>query len=355
MILTIFGYPKTGKTLLFNLLTDQDEETSKFSSSSDKYHTATIEVPDKRLDQLADYLHLPPVYARIQYLDTGMISFEETKSPVFLGLLRQADGLVHISRGFEDREIVHPKGDIDPIRDIRDMEEELKSVDFISIEKRIEKLELDRKKQKSREIEEEYELMGKLKNHLEGGNPLRVYDLNPHEEQMIRGFTFLSQKPLINIINTDENSFSQYSGVHQEPGKSTATVIFCGKMEKELLELEEDERAIFQEEYGLKDYKYIKENLLLTSYTLMDLISFFTIGKEETKAWTIKKGSNAFIAAGKIHSDIQQGFIKAEVLNWQDFLNSGGFSGAKDKGLLKLEGKEYIIQDGEVVYFRFSK
>jgi len=355
MILTIFGYPKTGKTLLFNLLTDQDEETSKFSTSSDKYHTATIDVPDKRLDQLVDYLNLPPVYAKIQYLDTGMISFEETKGPLFLGLLRQADGLVHISRGFEDEEIVHPKGSIDPIRDIRNMEEELKSVDFISIEKRIEKLQLDRKKIKSKEIEEELDLMGKLKNFLETGKPLREYDFNPHEEQMIRGFTFLSQKPLINIINTDENSYLRYSGESRQPANNTTTIIFCGKIEKELLELEEEERKMFQEEYGLKEYMYIKENLLLTSYKLMDLVSFFTVGKKETKAWTIKKDSSAFIAAGKIHSDIQQGFIKAEVVNWKDFLDSEGFSGAKEMGLLKLEGKEYIIQDGEVIYFRFSK
>jgi GTP-binding protein YchF len=270
-------------------------------------------------------------------------------------LLRQADGLVHISRGFEDEEIVHPQGNIDPVRDIRDMEEELKSVDFISIEKRMEKLELDRKKQKSKEIEEEYELMEKLKTFLEAGKSLREFEFNPHEEQSIRGFTFLSQKPLINIINTDENNFARFAGEFREPANNTATIIFCGKIEKELLELEKEERRIFQEEYGLNDYQYIKENLLLTSYKLMDLISFFTVGKEETKAWTIKKESSAFTAAGKIHSDIQEGFIKAEVVNWQDFLNSGGFSGAKEKGLLKLEGKDYLIQDGEVIYFRFNK
>jgi ribosome-binding ATPase YchF (GTP1/OBG family) len=219
----------------------------------------------------------------------------------------------------------------------------------------MEKLELDRKKQKSKELEDEYGLMNKLKTFLEAGKPLREFTFSPHEEQLTRGFTFLSQKPLINIINTDENTFTRYLGEAHEPVNNTTTIIFCGKIEKELLELEQEERRIFQEEYGLKDYRYIKDNLLLTSYKLMDLISFFTVGKAETKAWTIKRASSAFMAAGKIHSDIQQGFIKAEVVHWQDFLNSGGFSGAKEKGLLKLEGKEYLIQDGEVIYFRFSK
>jgi hypothetical protein len=355
MILTIFGYPKTGKTLLFNLLTDQNEEISKFSISTQEYHKAIVDVPDERLTDLANFLNLPPIYARIEYLDTGAISYGEVKNTTFIDLLRRADGLLHIVRGFTDEEIIHPKGSIEPRRDIDDMEEELKSVDFISIEKRLERLELDLKKIKSKEMEEEYEILKKLKGILEGGRPLRECELSPREEQSIRGFAFLSQKPILRVINADEDSYQQYLQLVEEPKDNTATIVFCGKIEKELLELEEEDRTVFQKEYGLEHYDYIKNNLIRTSYRLMNLISFFTIGKEETRAWTIQKGDTAWTAAGKIHSDIQQRFIRGEVINWKDFLETGGFSPAKEKGRLRLEGKEYIVQDGEIIQFRFSK
>jgi GTP-binding protein YchF len=355
MILTIFGYPKTGKTLLFNLLTDQNEEISKFSTSTQEYHKAIVDVPDVRLSELAKFLNLPPIYARIEYLDTGAISYGEVKNATFIDLLRRADGLLHIVRGFADEEIIHPKGAIDPLRDIDDMEEELKAVDFLSIEKRLERLELDLKKIKSKELEEEYEILKKLTGVLEGGRPLRECDLSAREEQVIRGFAFLSQKPILRVINADEDSYRQYLKLVEEPKDNTATIVFCGKIEKELLELEEEDRILFQKEYGLEHYDYIKNNLIQTSYRVMNLISFFTIGKEETRAWTIQKGDTAWTAAGKIHSDIQQGFIRGEVIDWKDFLETGGFSPAKEKGRLRLEGKEYIVQDGEIVQFRFSK
>ena len=355
MILTIFGYPKTGKTLLFNLLTDKDEEVSKFSTSTDEYHKAVVDVPDERLKLLSEHFNLPPVYARIEYLDAGAISFGEVKSATFIDLLRRADGLIHIVRGFEDVEIIHPKETINPARDIRTMDDELITTDFLSAEKRLEKLESDIKKMKSEELIKEHELLKKIKGFLEDGKPLREIELKPNEEVMIKGFKFLSIKPLINIINADENSYTKYTEFKKEPEKNTSTIIFSGKIEHELLELEEEDRKLFQEEYGMKDYQYIKEYLIRSSYKLMDLISFFTVGKEEVKAWTVKNNDNAYTAAGKIHTDIQQGFIKGEVINWKDFLDSGGFPQAKEKGLLRLEGKDYLIRDGDMVQFRFSK
>jgi len=357
MILTIFGYPKSGKTLLFNLLTDKKEKLSKFSTSSQEYHKAIVDVPDPRLDRIAEHIDKPAAHTKIEYLDTGALAFGESKDVTFIDLLRRADGLVHMVRGFEDEEIIHPPGPIDPARDIDTMEEELKTVDFITVEKRIEKLSADVKKIKSKELTEELELMIKLKDVLEQGHPLREHPFNSTEERIIKGFKFLSHKPLINIINTDENSYDKYIKLKKEPEKekNTTTRVFAGKIEQELLELDEEDRLMFQEEYGLKNYQYIRDTFIKASYRLMNLVSFFTIGDCETRAWTIKENDNAYIAAGKIHSDIQQGFIRSETIDWQDFLEAGSFSQAKEKGLLRLEGKEYIVKDGEILQFRFNK
>ncbi|MEN8154396.1 MAG: DUF933 domain-containing protein [Acidobacteriota bacterium] len=355
MILTIFGYPKTGKTLLFNLLTDKDEEISKFSTSVNEFHKAVVDVPDKRLKDLADYFSTPPVYAKIEYLDTGPIAFGETKNSTFIDLLRRADGLVHMVRGFEDEEILHPKGSIDPGRDIMSMEDELITTDFMTVDKRIERIESDLKKIKIKELSDELELLQRIKAHLESGLPLRKFDLSEKEKLIIKGFKFLSIKPIMNIINCDENSYQQYRKLESEPENNSATFVFSGKIEKELLELDEDDRAMFQEEYGLLDYTYMRENFIKKSYELMNLLSFFTVGSDETRAWTINNGDTALAAAGKIHTDIQQGFIRAETINWKEFLDSGGFTQAKEKGLLRLEGKEYNVKDGEIVHFRFNK
>jgi len=171
---------------------------------------------------------------------------------------------------------------------------------------------------------------------------------------LVRGFKFLSAKPLLNLVNADETSMKSYAGLVAPAAHGKCTALFAGKIEAELLELAAEERPVFQAEYGLADYRYIRDEFIKTSYALLDLISFFTVGKDETKAWTLEKGASAFIASGKIHSDIQKGFIRAEVISWQDFLACDGFTRAKEKGLLRLEGKEYIVQDGEIVHFRFN-
>lgn len=355
MILTIFGYPKTGKTLLFNLLTDKKEELSKFSASVNEFHKAIVNVPDKRLEKLADFFSTPPVYAKIEYLDAGAVSFGDSKSSTFIDLIRRADGLVHMVRGFEDEEILHPKGSIDPLRDIRSMEDELITTDFLTVEKRIERVESDLRKIKQKELIKELELLKKINSHLEGGSPLRIMELSDNELLAIKGFKFLSLKPVMNIINCDENSYNKNLQLESPPENNSATFVFAGKIEMELLELEEDERSLFEEEYSLKDYKYMRETFITYSYDLMNLISFFTVGSDETKAWTLNKGDNAYEASGKIHSDIQQGFIRGETINWEDFLTSGGFPQAKEKGLLRLEGKVYLVQDGDIIHFRFNK
>jgi len=355
MILTIFGYPKTGKTLLFNLLTDKKEELSKFSASVNEFHKAVVNVPDHRLKQLADFFSTPPVYAKIEYLDAGAVSFGDSKNTTFIDLIRRADGLVHMVRDFEDEEILHPKGSVDPVRDIRSMEEELITTDFLTVEKRIERVESDLKKIKQKELVEELDLLKRISGHLEKGSPLRTMPLTEHELLSIKGFKFLSLKPIMNIVNCDENSYQKNRELESPPSLGTATFIFAGKIETELLELDPEERKIFEEEYGLTDYKYMRESFIKHSYDLMDLISFFTVGDDETKAWTVHRGENAWEASGKIHSDIQQGFIRGETIHWEDFLKSGGFPQAREKGLLRLEGKEYTVKDGDIIHFRFNK
>ncbi len=356
MILTIFGYPKSGKTLLFNLLTGKDEKISKFSTSSaNEFHKALIDVPDERLAKLAEYFKTPPVYAKIEFLDTGALALGEGKNTTFIDMLRRADGLVHMVRGFEDDEIIHPKGDIDPIRDIHDIEDELITVDFLSVEKRIERLKIDIGKTNAKPLKEELEVFEHIKAHLEAGKSLREYPFNDKEYMMVKGYKFLSQQPIIHIINADENTYAKYLEHKTEPEHQSITAVFCAKIEQELLELDEEERDMFQQEYGLADYEYMRENFIKTSYQLLNLVSFFTVGSDETKAWTVKSTDNAWEASGKIHSDIQQGFIRAETIQWKDFLDSGGFAQAKDKGLLRLEGKEYPVKDGDIIHFRFNK
>ena len=354
MILTIFGYAKTGKTMLFNLLTEKNEKVSKFSTASSEFHKAIVDVPDPRLTKLADFFATPPVHAKIEFLDAGAISLGEVKGSTFIDLLRRADGLVHLVRAFHDAEIVHPQGDIDPARDMAAMEDELKTTDFLTIEKRLEKLALDIRKMKVRELQEEFDLLQRLKAFLEAGSPLREYPFTEKEDLLARGFKFLSAKPLLSLVNADENTMKTYAALAAPVRHKKCTVLFAGKIEQELLELAAADRPLFQQEYGLADYRYLRNDFIKTSYGLMNLISFFTVGKDETKAWTIEKGSSAFIASGKIHSDIQKGFIRAEVIAWQAFLECDGFAKAKERGLLRLEGKEYVIQDGEIVHFRFN-
>lgn len=354
MILTLFGYPKTGKTLLFNLLTDQHEKISKFSTPTNEFHKAVINVPDERLERLTEVEPSPLVYAKIEYLDTGAIAFGEVKNATFIDLIRRADGLVHVIRGFTDPEILHPLETIDPARDIRSMEEELKATDFLTVEKRLEKLSVDIRKMKSVELQKEFEILGRLKEFLESGSPLREYVFRENEEPLVRGFKFLSRKPLLNVINADERTLRNHLALARPPENGTATAVFAGKIEQELLELPAAERRMFQEEYGLSDYRYLRDEFIRQSYELLGLISFFTTGKDETRAWTIERGTNAFVAAGKIHSDIQKGFIRAEVIDWKEYLESQGFAKAKEKGLLRLEGKDYVIRDGEIVHFRFA-
>lgn len=357
MNFTLFGYPKSGKTTLFNILTGAGIEVKAYDDGKKEPNIWTCPVPDSRLDaicQLTPEKEKKP--AAVDYIDLAGISFGEVKNDIYLANLRKADGLAHVVRGFQDVDIPHPKGKVDPANDMRSMEEEICLADLVSVESRLEKLQKELSRSKTLEGEREHDLLQTVRIQLEGGRAIRELDLSAIEEKLLRSFSFLSQKPLLHAINVDEKSIPLIESPEKisfAPKKGTALLLFSGKVEMEILELEEDEEKEFLQEYGIKELSASK--FLRTSYTLLNVITFFTIGKEEIKAWTIPKGTTALNAAGVIHSDIERGFIRAEVISWEELLHWGSFQAARENAAIRLEGKDYGVQDGDVIYFRFSK
>lgn len=357
MNFTLFGYSKTGKTTLFNLLTGAGIEVYGYGTGKQEPNLRTCPVPDERLDGIsALYPDLEKKPAVIDYIDLGGLAFGEIKQAAYIDFLRKADGLAHVVRGFRDERIPHPRNRIDPAADIRSMEEEIILTDLLTVEARLRKLEPELKGGRSPEGEREKNLMSRLKNHLEQGLPLREIPLNPPEDRLCRSFAFLSRKPLLHMLNLDEEDIAK--GGEPEPllpptGPVTACMVFCGKIEAEIQELENVEKPVFMQEYGIEELS--GPRFLKTSYQLLDLITFFTIGGKEVKAWTIPRGTPAQAAAGEIHTDIQKGFIRAEVISWMGLIEHGSFPAARESGAVRLEGRDYPVSDGDVIYFRFAR
>ncbi len=356
MNFTIFGYPKTGKTTLFNLLTGADVDVGAFEGGKKEPHRRTCQVPDERLDRLAALYpdkHKKP--AHIDYTDLAGLAFGEIKSEFYLNHLRRADGLAHVVRGFRDDAIPHIRPDISPQADIRSMEEEMMLADLVSLESRLEKLVKELKRGSTPDLELEKNLLERLKARLEQGQPLFDLELSEAEDKLLRSFAFLSRKPLFHLINLDEQDIPLLENPERfrvPTARRSAVLAFCGKIELEIRELDEGEKALFMHEYGLRELSDAR--FLRASHQLLNLVSFFTIGKEEVKAWTVPKGTSAWEAAGEIHSDIQKGFIRAEVITWEELLEHGSFQAAREKAALRLEGKGYDVRDGDVIFFRFS-
>lgn len=357
MNFTLFGYPKTGKTSLFNLLTGAGIDVSIYDAGKKEPNLRTCPVPDQRFDRLSMlYPEKERKPAHIDYIDLAGMSYGEIKSESYLNHLRKANGLTHVVRGFTDDQIPHIKDKISPLEDINAMEEEIILTDFISIESRLEKLEKELQRAKSPDGEKEKEILMDLHSHLEKGKAIREVELKPHQEKLIRNFAFLSQKPLLHMINVDEKDISLIQNpeeIYSPKKHGVAVLAFCGKIELEILELEAEEKNTFLKEFGLGELSAPK--FLRATYDLLNVITFFTIGKEEVKAWTIKNGSSALNAAAAIHSDIEKGFIRAEVISIEDLLMHESLQKAKDSAAVRLEGKDYLIQDGDVIYFRFGK
>jgi len=354
--LTLFGYPKTGKTTLFNLLSGAHVEVKAYEDGKREATQRTCPIPDIRLDRIAA-LHpdKKKINAAFELFDLAGLSYGDVKNSIYLSALRKADGLIHVVRGFVDPQISHPRGIIRPQDDIHYMEEELMLTDLISITARLEKLEKDLHKAKSPEGEKEKELLTRFRAALEEGKAIRELAFSPAEEKTVRSFTFLSQKPLLHLVNVDETDIALIG----EPEKfnpagrpGTDVLAFCGKIEAEIAELEGEEQTVFMAEYGLRELSPPRIYRALPG--LLRTISFLTIGKNEVRAWTVPAGSSAAQAAGAIHSDIEHGFIRAEVVSWSRLRELGSMQSAKDKGAIRLEGKDYIVQDGDVIYFRFA-
>jgi GTP-binding protein YchF len=356
MNLTLFGYPKTGKTTLFNLITGAKVEVKAYEDGRREPNQRTCPIPDSRLDQVASlYPEKKKIPASFELVDLAGVSYGEVKNSAYLSALRKADGLVHIVRGFPDPQIPHPRGIIRPQDDINYMEEELMLTDLVSIAARLEKLEKDLKKGKTPEGEKERELLILFRAALEQGKPIRELELPQAEEKLVRSFAFLSQKPILHAVNCGEAEIAMV----ENPGKyfpekkpGIEILAFCGKIEAEISELEDEERRVFLAEYGLSELSAAR--FFREMPRILGTIFFFTVGKNEVRAWIIPRLSTAGQAAGAIHTDIERGFIRAEVIAWQNLVDLGSLQAAKDKGLIRLEGKEYAVQDGDVVYFRFA-
>jgi GTP-binding protein YchF len=357
MQFTLFGYPKSGKTTLFNLLTGAGIETKAFDTGEKEPHLRSSPIPDERLDRLGElYPEKEKKSTTVDFVDLAGMAFGEVKESAYLSHLRKADGLAHVVRGFEDEQIPHPKGKVNIQEDIRSMEDELVLADTISGTSRLEKLEKELSRAKNPEGEKERDLLSRFLPDLENGQPLRELDLSPQDEKIIRSFAFLSLKPLLHLINLGEEAASDIDKPDRfasSPYRKTSLLAFCGKIESEIMELEEEEAKAFLEEYGLKELS--SKNFLRTSFDLLDLITFYTIGENEVKAWSLPKNTAAVNAAGTIHTDMEKGFIKAEVISCDELLQHGSFHTAKEKAAVRLEGKDYLVQDGDVLYIRFSK
>jgi len=356
----IIGLPQVGKSSLFRILTKTQLSEHAFANPREA-HVGVAKVPDDRLDKLAA-LYNPKklTHASVEYVDVGAVGQESLKETAYIGHLRQVDALIHVLRAFEDDAIPHV-GAIDPLRDIKNVDFDLMVSDLGQIEKRIERLEKDLKKMRTPELEKENELLKQAKIHLETERPLREMQMTPEDKKRIRGFMFLSEKPILYVLNVSETTelgkeldaaVSKYKLEEIASRPNAGATAICGKVEAELSEMSDEDAAEFLSSYGLTESGLSR--LIRKSYHLLGLISFFTAGEDECRAWTIPVNTRAVDAAGAIHTDLSKHFIRAETIRWDQLLEAGSEANARAKGTLRLEGKEYIVQDGDVMHIRHS-
>jgi hypothetical protein len=354
----IVGLSQVGKTTLFRILTHA--HGSGLGATRPEAHVAVVRVPDSRLDRLAEMSHPQrTVHATIEYVDTPGSIIELARTGIQSQNLRELNALAHVVRVFENELIPAEGGCVNPKRDIENVELELILSDLGVVEKRVERLERDLKKQKNPALEKELHALKSCKAALDKQKPLREASLSPEEEHVIRGFTFLSLKPMLYVLNLGEEEAARANAVEGfaaevglKPRQHTTVTAICGKVEAELAELADADAAEFLASYGLKESAVVR--LIRSTYALLGLVSFFTTDGGECRAWTVRAGTSALEAAGEIHSEIQRGFIRAEVVKVEDLLAAGSMAEARTRGVLKLEGKEYLLHDGEVVHFRHS-
>lgn len=353
MKLGIIGLPQSGKTTIFNALTRGDQPTT-MSGGRIEVHTAVVDVPDSRLDRLSVMFNpKKTTFAKVTYADIAGLDGSTGKGGIsgsLLNQLSQMDGLIHVIRCFEDQNVPHPSGSLDPGRDAASMEGELLINDLIAVERKLERLTDERRKGGTDKTlnERQTSLFQRLHQVLSDQIPLRQAEITPGEEMLLSGFGLLSLKPILVILNLGEGqSIPELKLAHPCP-----VVALQGKLEMEITQLPPEDASLFMAEYGIEEPSL--NRMIRLSYDLLKLQSFFTVVEDECRAWTIHRGATAYQAAGEVHTDLQKGFIRAEVIAFDELVALGGMVEARNKGKLRLEGKEYIVQDGEIVHIRFN-
>jgi ribosome-binding ATPase len=354
MKLGIIGLPQSGKTTLFNALTRATQPTG--ITGKIEVHTAVVDVPDDRVDKLsAMFQPKKTIFAKVTYADIAGLDGSASKSGIagtLLNQLTQMDGFIHVVRCFDDENVPHPSGSVDALRDLAAMDSEFLLNDLIAVERRLEKLAEEKKKGAGRDksvIDREVELFNRFHETLSQDKLLRDLTLTPEEEKMLAGFGFLSRKPVLVVMNLSEG---QKEPVVTYNHQHSQVVALQARLEMDIAQLPPDEAAIFLAEYGITEPSL--NRMIRLSYDLLGLQSFFTVGPDEVRAWTTRRGATAPEAAGEIHTDLQKGFIRAEVVSYADLMSLGGMNEAKAKGRLRLEGKEYIVLDGDILNIRFN-
>ncbi len=357
----IIGLPNSGKTTVFNALTGGSAETAAYSSGSLEPNLATVKVPDPRLHVLADmYKPKKTTFADVQYVDVAGLSGSARESgglsPAFLNYISQVDALLHVVRAFEDPSVPHPQDSVDPRRDIETVDLELTFSDLSIIERRLQRLtgEIGKTAGKEKELRiQERDVLQRLQSSLEADIPIRDVEMTVDEEKMLRGYQFLSAKPLLILLNSGEDQVdTDLAAALPYNHRKSAVVQLAGKVEAEIAQLEPDDARAFLDDLGIKEPA--RERVISASYDLLGLISFLTAGPDEVRAWPIKANMPALEAAGAIHSDIQRGFIRAEVVAYNDLIAAGSMAEAKKRGTVRMEGKTYIVQDGDICNFLFN-
>ena len=360
MKIAIVGLANSGRTTLFNALTGQNVETTVYASVVSEPHLGVVKVPDTRIDRLVEiYRPKKTTHATIEYVDyLGLTKGDMDQNRKVFDLIKDADAVVHVVRAFKDEAVVHPLGGMDPARDAQTVELEMIFGDLELVDKRLERMDQAAKRGKKQD-ETERKLLLKCKEHLEQEKALRDVDFTEDETRSMSHLQFMSVKPVVVVANVGEGDMG--TGLEKEVvagmagvfgGRHVKVLAVCGKIEMEIAQLSAEEARAFLEDLGIEEPAL--HRLIRVSYDLLGLISFLTVGEDEVRAWTIMKGINAQKAAGKIHSDIERGFIRAEVVSYDDFIAGGNMAAARDKGLLRLEGKTYEVRDGDIINFRFN-